>query len=280
MKDLNIGGFYNGDGKPSVSPHHEEINTLKIDKLSNRVTIISVIIPCIIGAIIIFGYLSMKETVIDVNKEKQNRMLEITKQFEEKANALDVKLAKFQAMLDKTLPEIDKKIKKLDANIAKLASTKADKKAIGKDIARLKSNNAKNKKLIDTIDKTNQNNKLLIKDSIVKFETDLAGIDTKLNADATKIEEYETLVATTSKNLSILEKKYDEFKKDSINKSTFDAQLDKMNQIFTKKLDNLEYKLSKKINPATTTGPEKQIIKKAPETKPVDESIEEEAIEE
>ncbi|MCK5313385.1 MAG: hypothetical protein KAJ62_14820, partial [Desulfobacteraceae bacterium] len=107
-----------------------------------------------------------------------------------------------------------------------------------------------------------------------------AGIDTKLNADATKIEEYETLVATTSKNLSILEKKYDEFKKDSINKSTFDAQLDKMNQIFTKKLDNLEYKLSKKINPATTTGPEKQIIKKAPETKPVDESIEEEAIEE
>ena len=49
----------------SASIYHEEINTLKIEKLSNRVTIISIIIPCLISAILIFAYLDMKERVVD-----------------------------------------------------------------------------------------------------------------------------------------------------------------------------------------------------------------------
>ena len=53
------------------SGYHQEINTLKIEKLSNRVTIISVIIPCLICAILVFIYLDMKERVVDVDETKK-----------------------------------------------------------------------------------------------------------------------------------------------------------------------------------------------------------------
>ncbi len=283
MKELNIGGFDQNDELNSVSPHQEEINTLKIDKLSNRVTIISVIIPCIIGAIIIFGYLGMQETVIDVNTEKQNKIIEITDQFAQKTNALDVKLAKLESILDKTLPQIEEKIKKIDASIAKLSSKKADKSKTSKDIAKLNTANSKYTALINKIEKTSKATNVLATDAKTKFEADFLKLDGKFNSAITKINEYENLVATTSKNLSILEKKYDEFKKTSLTKSTFDTKLNKMDQVFTSKLDNLEQKLSKKIKSTPVqkaASPQKQTPPKTTGNKVDDKSIEEEAIEE
>ena len=283
MKELNIGGFDHDDELNSVSPHQEEINTLKIDKLSNRITIISVIIPCIIGAIIIFGYFGMQETVIDVNIEKQNKIIEITDQLAQKTNALDVKLAKIESMLDKTLPELEQKIKKLDASIAKLSSKKADKNKVSKDIAKLKTANSKYIARINKIEKTSQATNEIATDTKTKFESDFIKIDEKFNTTITKIDEYENLVATTSKNLSILEKKYDEFKKTTLTKSTFDTKLDKMDQAYTSKLDNLEKKLSKKIKSTPVqkaASPEKQTPPKATNNKVDNKSIEEEAIEE
>ncbi len=283
MKELNIGGFDHDDELNSVSLHQEEINTLRIDKLSNRVTIISVIIPCIIGAIIIFGYLGMQETVIDVNTEKQNKIIEITDQFAQKTNALDVKLAKLESILEKTLPEIEQKIKKLDTGIAKLSSKKADKNKISKDIAKLNSANSNYTARINKIEKTSQAAKVLATEVKTQFEADIKKIDEKFSTTITRIDEYENLVATTSKNLSILEKKYDEFKKTSLTKSSFDTKLDKMNQAFTSKLENLENKLSKKINSIPVqkaASPEKQTPPRTSDIKVNDKSIEEEVIEE
>jgi len=242
MKELKIGDFNHDDNLSSASPHHEEINTLKIDKLSNRVTIISVIIPCIIGAIIIFGYLGMQETVIDVNNEKQSKIIEISKQFEAKSNALDVKLANIQALLDKKLPEIEKKMKKLDASLAKLSSKKADKASVKKDIGKL---NWRYKTQIDTISKTSQSNKTLINDSMSKFQTELVDMGKEVEEKTIKVEEYETTVATTLKNLSILKKRYDEFKKESLTKNTFDSKLNKMEKSFNTKLKSIEQKMIK-----------------------------------
>ena len=258
MKELNIGGF-DHDDEQSASPYQEEMNTLRIDKLSNRITIISIIIPCIICAIVIFGYYDMQETVIDVNIEKQTKIIEITKQFGEKTNALNVELAKLQSMLEKNLPEIEKKITKLEASIAKLSSKKADKITVKKDIAKVSSNSSKYKTLINKIGKTSKNNTSLINSSKTKFEKDISKIDNKLNTKLTKIEEYENSVGTTMKNLSILQKRYDEFKKDSLTKNTFKKELETMNQAFNKKLEQLEQRISASLKENQTKPVEKKI---------------------
>lgn len=282
MKELRIGGFDHDDNKSVVSEHKEEINTLRIDKLSNRITIISIIIPCIIGAILIFAYFDMQETVIDVNNEKQTKILEITKQFEKRTNALDVQLAKIQSMLETTLPEINKKITKLEGTLAKLSSQKADKKKTGKNIARLNSVTSKYKTALGKIEKENKNNQALINDAKTKFEINIADIDKKLDAESLKMSEYENSVATTLKNLSILEKRYNEFKKNALTNKNLDKKLDKMSQTINTKLDKLEQKIITSSKSAQSNPVPKKITpkKKAPETPPKDEPIVEEVLEE
>ena len=66
------------DSDISSSIHSEEINTLKIDKLSNRVTIISIIIPChrVIGAngklVGYGGGLHRKQALLDLESSVQH----------------------------------------------------------------------------------------------------------------------------------------------------------------------------------------------------------------
>ena len=71
MNENTLGDYLNPkddgsleDDKPGIEGEmfQQEANTLKIEKLSQRVTIISVIIPCIIIAILAFVYL-------DINRE-------------------------------------------------------------------------------------------------------------------------------------------------------------------------------------------------------------------
>jgi Zn-dependent M16 (insulinase) family peptidase len=109
-----------GDIPLSGSNFPEEINALKIDKLSNKVTIISIIIPVMIGAILVFAYLDMKEQVVGVNQTKQSQVEQISRQLEEKLNALDVKIAKNRFDLDSVLPELKKKTTALDGRITKI----------------------------------------------------------------------------------------------------------------------------------------------------------------
>ena len=90
MNSMNLKDFnpdnqdMDGDVEITDSIYQQEINSLKIDKLSNRVTIISIIIPCLIGAILIFGYLDMKERVVDVDITKNSQFEKISQQLEEK----------------------------------------------------------------------------------------------------------------------------------------------------------------------------------------------------
>ncbi len=262
MEELKIDGFESENNQSGIAAHREETNTLRLDKLYNRVTIILIIIPIIIAAILIFAYLDMQETVIDVNKEKQNKIVEITSQFGEKANAFDVKLAKIDSILEKTLPEIEKKIKKLEASLAKLSTRKADKKKIGKEIAKLNSANSKYKTKVSQIEKAVKGNQTLLTESNSKVETDISIINEALNTKFAQMDDYENSVAITLKNLSILEKKYAEFSKNAVTNKTLVTKIDRVNQTLNTKLDKLEKKIetsskntqSKPAIPKTTSS--------------------------
>jgi len=255
MEELKIGTFDDADNQSAISAHREETNTLKLDKLNNKVTIILIIIPIIIAAILIFAYLGMQETVIDINKEKQNKVLEITKQFGERANAFDVQIAKMNSLLEKSLPLMENKIKKLETNLANLSSQKADKNIVSKDIAQYKT-------LISQIENTSKNNQTLINESKTKSAADIANINQKLNTEFKKMDEYETSVATTLKDLSILEKKFEEFRKDSITNKTFVTKLDRMNKTFLAKFDEIEQKIAKSSKESKPSPVQEKTIQK------------------
>jgi chromosome segregation ATPase len=115
----------------------KERSELKIDKLSNRVTIISVMLPLLIGVVLFFIYLDITDQVTDVDLSKKNQVEYLTRQSEEKLNALDMRIAKNRFDLDEKLPLLEKKGQSLENQVAKLTSAKADTAELQAGIQRL-----------------------------------------------------------------------------------------------------------------------------------------------
>ena len=134
----------------TASHFQQEINTLKIEKLANRVTIISVILPVLIIAVVVFVYLDMKERVTDSDMTKKTQVERLESQLTEKINALDVRLAKDRFDLDNNLPELGTSLEKLKNQVAKLASDAAK----AKDLNNLKARITKGDRLVKGLEKS------------------------------------------------------------------------------------------------------------------------------
>ncbi len=244
------------DSKIPASAYHEEINTLKIDKLSNRVTIISIILPCLIGAIIVFAYLDIKERMVDVDLTKQNHVERIFQQLEEKLNTLDVKIAKNKFELANKLPELDKKNILLEGRIAKLTTTKADTKTIKNRFAKLEKRIANNtnqdKSTVQTIERINQQTLSSIKKNQNQFdktaqkrqeETNL--FKEEFDARLLELSDYEQQIGELRKNVSILDKKFKEFEQETASNVMIDEKITQLKNELNNHMKNLDQQVNK-----------------------------------
>jgi chromosome segregation ATPase len=125
------------DTLPSPALYQKDRNALKIDKLSTRVTIITIILPILIGAVLFFIYLDMKDQVLDVDTAKNTRVEQLSRQMEEKMNALDIRIAKNRFDLEEKLPLMEQKTGSLEQQLGKLAASKADVSALDAESAKL-----------------------------------------------------------------------------------------------------------------------------------------------
>ena len=246
----------NNAGEIPRSTYHEEINTLKIDKLSNRVTIISIIIPCLIGAILIFAYLDMKERVVDVDLTKQNQFEIISQQLEEKLNALDVKIAKNKFSLDNKLPELDNKTVALEGQIAKLNTTKADTKIFNNKFTKLEkhiSNNTKqDKTTIQTIERINKQTLSTIKENQNQLDKTAQQIKDEINlfkeefdARLLELSDYEQQIGELRRDSSLLDKKYKRLEQEGVLQVTLDEKIKQVNTDLNHHIKNLDQQIAK-----------------------------------
>lgn len=125
------------DPSSPSTEYMKDRNALKIDKLSTRVTIITLLLPIFIGVILFFIYLDMKDQVMEVDTAKNTQVDHVSRQMEEKMNALDIRIAKNRFDLDEKLPALEKKNDSLAQQLAKLSASKADVNALDEGFASL-----------------------------------------------------------------------------------------------------------------------------------------------
>lgn len=232
MDDNSLGNFRSdvsnlsddeetGDADIQASMYHQEINTLKIEKLSQRITIISVIIPCIIIAILAFAYIDMKERVVDVDQTQGSQVAKIAKALEEKLNALDVRIAKATFDLDEKLALIEKKSQALENQAARMSSTKADSKSVEKALAKLaklekqiKANAGQDKSTLAAMERINRQLQAGIKENNVQFKSKSDQIKDEIqlfkeefDARLLELSAYEQQIAELTKTTSLYDKK-------------------------------------------------------------------------
>jgi DNA repair exonuclease SbcCD ATPase subunit len=136
---------FNGDEPESEeSIYQEEEKDRRVEKLSHRVTIISILIPCLIGVVF---YITYRDITGRVSQSQDTGALEIqslTTQLEENFNNLSTKYSELEASLIQRLAALEKvdktineNIKKAELTLSKINSSKVDKKEQENAIAKI-----------------------------------------------------------------------------------------------------------------------------------------------
>lgn len=128
---------FNADDGGTGSIFQEEINDIRLEKLSKKVTFISILVPCLIAVVIFFTYYDLKNKVI-VNQDTgqqniQNLSMDVETRLHElktKYSDLENKLASRNAELEKKLSKLKFKLNKTNYSLKKMDESKANKKAI------------------------------------------------------------------------------------------------------------------------------------------------------
>ncbi len=275
------------------SGYAEEINTIRIDKLSNKITIISIIIPVMIGAIIVFAYLDMKERVVDVDQTKQSQVDKIARQLEEKLNALDVKIAKNRFDIEEALPKLKEKTTAIEGQMTTLLSAKADARSVAKQFEKLqqqiKNNAGQDKSTLAMVERMNKDTLATIDKNQGKFDQAAKQIKDEItlfkeefDARLLELSDYEQQIGLIRKDISLLDKKYKRLEQDRMSKSlaqeqhqALKNQIEQIKSSYDVKLKELSSLLNRtqKALDAKTAALERQIRQLSITGKPVSEPI-------
>ena len=232
--------------------YHQEVNTLKIEKLSNRVTIISVIIPCIIIAVLAFAYLDMKERVVDVDQTQGSQVKHLADKLDEKLNALDVRIAGVKFHMDEALPEIEKKNQAMANQLAKLSTDKADQKSVQTTVKKLekkiRTNAGQDKTTLAAMERINQDLLAAIKENNTQFKSKSAQIKHEMqlfkeefDARLMELYAYEQQLAQLSKSVSLVDKQVKTLKADVESRTQY--RIDKLRLFMENRIKKLESNL-------------------------------------
>jgi len=167
----------------------EDLQDSRIDKLSRRITILAILIPCIIGVVLFFLYLDLKkrvnlnqdtgtQSVQNLSRDFDTRLYELSTKFSEMEN----KLATRAAAIEKRIDSLKFRLYKSENRIKKVNADKVDKKNQENVIKRVEQVSSQ----ISGLDKT-----------FAKKFSDLTAIVDKTQQDLIKIEaDISTLVVS------------------------------------------------------------------------------------
>lgn len=285
MNENRLGDYLNpeddrafeSDEGPGIggSALQQETNTLQIEKLSQRVTIISVIIPCIIIAILVFVYMDITEKVVDVDQTQADQMARVSQDLDIKLNALDVRIAKATHELDEKLTVLESKRQALENQTAKMSAAKVDLKAMETALAKLdkriqsnadqdKSTLAAmeriNRELLSAIDKNNSDSKAICGQIKKEFHLFKEEFDTRL----LELSAYEQKIAQLTKETSLLGKKLDALQNETA--ASIDKRLDKNLNLLRQDLEKQIADVKRRADAAekaAATAPAKSTPKQA-----------------
>lgn len=129
----------NGNTAAPGNLYREELNELHLEKLNNRVTLISILVPILIIVVLVVSYLDIKRKVSTVEVTGNTEYQQLSANAESKFSALSVKFASLEADLNKRVAAMDKSVKsmssdinRVDASIKQLRSDKSTETAIKK----------------------------------------------------------------------------------------------------------------------------------------------------
>lgn len=100
MAENTPSGFkFNGEDQEPESFYHEELKDLRVEKLSQRVTLLTILLPCLIAVTIYFGYQNLSGRVSQGHDTGSLEIQRLTKKLEDLSKNFNEKLITFSTTL-------------------------------------------------------------------------------------------------------------------------------------------------------------------------------------
>jgi chromosome segregation ATPase len=228
MADTKTGTFkISKEEKSPDSLYGEEVLALRIEKVNQKLTLFSILISCIVGAIILIAYLDLRNRVAEIDNSKQSEVQVLTEDLEKRLESIKNEYAKLEATIDKKISYIDKNTYLIKENLAKsdktlktLKSSKVDKK--------------EQEALISRID-----------NKIVPIQKGMNDVSAKIDALEKALN---TKIDTLSKSVDKSNSDITGLSTNKIDKDTLDIKLLNEKKYYQQQINQIQKDLQSKIN--------------------------------
>ena len=226
----------------------DEIRNLRLEKLSKKVTIISIVIPCLLCIILLIGYIDLRNKVTKNQSTGAVNVQNLSKDFNTRLYDLSSQFTKLEESIAANILSTEKKISSLkfkaykaDNRIKKINSSKADKKEQETLKGDIKNFSTK----VDALDNVLSQKLTELTSAINRAKEDIA----KLNADTSNL----SAQKLDRKLLDIELKKENKNQQQKLSRITKD--LEKKLLSIQKKVEQLEKSLQYRLKPDSAVKP-------------------------
>ncbi len=221
------------DEKPDFQSQ-EEIDDLKVEKLSKRITRISILIPCLLFVIILAGYWDLKKNISITDSTGSMGVKALSKELESKFSSLSLRQANLEDALKKRVAAIEKSTASIQVNLNKATT------AIKYIRSARKTDNEKFESTITTIDK-----KLSpLPGDLKTIASDLKNINNTVN---NKLENLSQIVGSAKNDLINIRSDIDFLKSVKVDQKNVDILLKNQQQTYQLALQKITSNLEDRI---------------------------------
>ncbi|MDY0132134.1 MAG: hypothetical protein RBR53_05645 [Desulforegulaceae bacterium] len=220
----------------------------KTERLGFSLVVVSVLIPVVLVAIGFFGYAELKNSINELNSNKEKSLTRMSSEFENtifknasKTEKIESKITDFEDKIktfSQDILSLDKKISKLDSGIEKQLNPGLDKinknslliNSISGSVSNIKNAGDKNSSEIKSISKTlleTQNSIKALSSKTAEFSKTAVSLSKEIELLKTKI--------NSNNALEQIENIYKEIKKREIKERIIEERLDQMEKFLETK---------------------------------------------
>ena len=108
------------DSDAEEAPIVSQVDELRMEKLGQRVTMISILIPVLIVVVLIIAYMDIKQRVIRTEDTGLSGVQKLSKDVESRFSTLSLRQAKLEELLKQTAAKNDQSLAQIQVNLKKL----------------------------------------------------------------------------------------------------------------------------------------------------------------
>jgi len=229
------------DAKVSEPPLQEKVENLRLKKISRKINLFAVLVPCLLALILVFGYFDIRKKFDNIHISGSSDVQAISKDLDSKFSSLSIRQAKIEALLNEKISTIEKTAARFEQSLEQTEKALSGVRSSTPDKQELAG-------IITEIDKTlapmNTDIKKLSSE-IKKISSEAKSLQEKFDKESGKLA---TAVSGLQKEVSTLKTDTAALTSSRADKQKIDLAVQHIEKFVPQKLNDLEKSLSEKID--------------------------------